>query len=522
MSKTIPIALQNHKNRTATTLAQLLRIGPAADGTIIGLTTLDRDIVYNDGAGAVTYRAHTGMDPSAQMASADLSVDNAEVTTLQAVGVIPGITEDMVERGLFDKAPFALYEVNYLDLTQGHEIIATGTIGEQTIKAGGAVLLELRSISQQAKQSVVELDSLTCRVKRFGSQVGEERFPCLYDITGEWVNFTIAAAGVEPTREFRALGVAESDGYFAPGLVEMLTGDNAGAQVEIEAYSAPPTTYASVLHFDGADGSTTIADESGATWTAYGNAQLDTGSFVFGGSSLQLDGSGDYIETADSASWAFGTGQFTVELRARMLKQSNFMVGQWGSTVAEQNWMLWINGGQLEFRFRDTGGTIRSVSTTLFPVSSTWYHIAATRDGSGVVRLFLDGALVASATLAQAMQDTTGTLRVGANSVIGAGYDYQGWIDELAISKGVAVYTAAFTPPTAAPANNIGGLVTCMFTLPYPFAPGDTGRLRRECSRAWEGHNSCETYHGTLRGLRFRGEPFIPVGDPVMAPGAEQ
>ena len=55
----------------------------------------------------------------------------------------------------------------------------------------------------------------------------------------------------------------------------------------------------SLLHFNGSDGSTTITDESGKTWTAYDNAQIDTAQSKFGGASMLLDGVGDYIKTTD-------------------------------------------------------------------------------------------------------------------------------------------------------------------------------------------------------------------------------
>ncbi|MCP1606469.1 SPRY domain-containing protein [Pseudomonas citronellolis] len=48
-----------------------------------------------------------------------------------------------------------------------------------------------------------------------------------------------------------------------------------------------------LLHFDGADGSTTITDEKGiAAWSAGGTAALTTDEKVFGSASLELDGAG--------------------------------------------------------------------------------------------------------------------------------------------------------------------------------------------------------------------------------------
>lgn len=237
--KTIPATLLAHKAQAATTLCDLLKIGPLPDDSYIGFTSLDQDVTYDDGTGELLYRAHTGFSGSAQVASADLSVDNAEASSLSVPfgGVVPGISQEAIDRGYFDKADFISYRVNYQDLTMGHEILAAGTIGEQRMKVGGMAVFELRSISQQFKQSVVELDSLTCRAK-FGSQVGDERFPCGFDLAAEWVNGTVTDVGDEATRQFTASALGQATDYFAPGVVEWLTGDNAGREEEVEAFTS--------------------------------------------------------------------------------------------------------------------------------------------------------------------------------------------------------------------------------------------------------------------------------------------
>ena len=63
-----------------------------------------------------------------------------------------------------------------------------------------------------------------------------------------------------------------------------------------------------LLHMDGADTSTTFTDESGKTWTANGNAQIDTAQSVFGGASGLFDGTGDYLSASDHADWQLDGG----------------------------------------------------------------------------------------------------------------------------------------------------------------------------------------------------------------------
>lgn len=239
MSKTIPLALKEHLAQPATTLCLLQKIGPLPNGTFITLTSLDVDVVYDDGDGERTYYASTGMDLSAVAASNDLGVDNAETSSLAPVFPAQGITVEMIDRGDLDAAPFVIYRVNYRDLGEGHEIMGGGTIGEVRITEGGMVTFENRSLSQLLKQnSVCERDSLTCRVRKFGSQPGEERFPCMYDVSGEWVSGQVTEVGEEPVRDFFT-NLSAGDDFFAPGLILFETGDNAGMSREVETYSGP-------------------------------------------------------------------------------------------------------------------------------------------------------------------------------------------------------------------------------------------------------------------------------------------
>lgn len=64
----------------------------------------------------------------------------------------------------------------------------------------------------------------------------------------------------------------------------------------------PPANVAALLHFDGANGSTTFTDSAGVlTWTRSGNAQISTAQSVFGGASGLFDGNGDYLTSGTSA-----------------------------------------------------------------------------------------------------------------------------------------------------------------------------------------------------------------------------
>jgi uncharacterized phage protein (TIGR02218 family) len=242
VSKTIPAALVTHKASSSTTLTDLLRVGPLDDGTYRGFTLLDADVTY----ASLTYKARTGMELSAFESTADLGVDNAEANTLYPVAgfELEGFTDTQIDSGALDKIPFVVYRVNYESLSDGHEVIAGGTIGEVRRKVGGLTVLELRSLSQQLKQTVGSVYTLTCPAT-FGSQpigtgggVVEERKPCGFDFSSLWVGMTVTAVdGDEPDLVFSDSTLTQDDDYFAFGMAKCTGGANLDISREIDGYA---------------------------------------------------------------------------------------------------------------------------------------------------------------------------------------------------------------------------------------------------------------------------------------------
>lgn len=250
--KAIPIALQAHMDQDATTVALVCRI-KCKDGTLLGFTNLDTDIAYDpatvdphgtgDDWGPLVHRADNGFSPSRLVTTADLGVDNAEL-----VGWISdtGITEQQIRAGLFDYAQVRVYRVNYLDLTQGHEVMQAGTAGETTFSQNGW-RTEFRSLTQQLKQPISNLYSLTCT-----AQFGDAR--CGKEFT--WVAGTVTAVGGEADRTFSDSGLTQADDYFVPGVVEWLTGQNAGQEMEVDTYAVGVVDLSLGLSYEIAEGDT--------------------------------------------------------------------------------------------------------------------------------------------------------------------------------------------------------------------------------------------------------------------------
>lgn len=199
-----------------------------------------------------------------------------------------------------------------------------------------------------------------------------------------------------------------------------------------------------LLHGNGADTSTTIIDDSasGKTYTANGNAQIDTAQSKFGGASMLFDGTGDYISTPHHADHEFGTGDFTVEcwVRFNSLAGGPCMISNYQS--AADGWSLFTDGSaKLVFNCTGDGVDAQGVTTL---TTGVWYHVAASRTGS-TLKLFLDGVEEDSVTNS-ALITCTVPMTIGRLGSF-AGLYLNGWIDDVRITKGVGRYTAGFTPP---------------------------------------------------------------------------
>lgn len=213
-----------------------------------------------------------------------------------------------------------------------------------------------------------------------------------------------------------------------------------------------------LVHADGADTSTTFTDNgpTGHTITANGNAQVDTAQSVFGGASLLLDGTGDYLSAADNADFEFGTNAFTVEawVRFASLSGTNVIASKWTATGNQRAWQFYYDHGttRLGIGMSADGNSTLFIEETWAPVIDTWYHVAVVRTGGNIYH-FVDGVKLGTedANSTNIFSGTAG-INVGAVSA-GTGSFFNGWCDELLIVNGTGLYTSNFTPPTLPYAN---------------------------------------------------------------------
>ena len=202
---------------------------------------------------------------------------------------------------------------------------------------------------------------------------------------------------------------------------------------------------------------TNVQDESPSarSVTASGNAAVSNTQAKFG-SSLYLDGSGDYLTVPHASDLNLAGSDFTIEAwvyNTSFPSGSGAVISKW--TGSSKEFVVFTIASGLYFYWSHNGATNNLIQSTDGFSLNTWHHIAIT-SSSNVGRLFVDGQLqsaTANFSSTPIYQSTTPVL-IGARDGGGVS-NFAGYIDDLMVLKGHAKYTSSFTPPTAASGGGI-------------------------------------------------------------------
>lgn len=237
IQKYIPIQLQSHYDGAGQTTCLITRI-LCKDGTLKGYTNLDVNVLYDPAAydpggtgdswGLLEHTADNGGFSFARMeSSADLSVDNTELKFLPGTR---SITPQEILSGIFDLAEVRIYRVNYMDLSMGHECVAVGQLGNAKV-ADNFAYVEFRSLTDLLKQPQADLYTIPCGHK-FGVA---PKCPKAF----AWTSGTVTHVDPDETlRIFADAALTPDNNFYVPGVLEWLTGDNAGKEMEIDQNTA--------------------------------------------------------------------------------------------------------------------------------------------------------------------------------------------------------------------------------------------------------------------------------------------
>lgn len=209
-----------------------------------------------------------------------------------------------------------------------------------------------------------------------------------------------------------------------------------------------------LMKFEGTNASTTFLDGGllAVPVTAVGTAQISTARSRFGSSSLlTATGGGNYANINTNMTAFAYPGDFTIE-GWWWFNANNIGYQPLICAAAAQDATAWAlileTNNTLTFYSSTTTVWNIGVSSTQVPTTGAWHHIAVTRSGSNV-RMFYNGTQIGSTTSLNSIASGT-SVRIGGYQFFpGGARSFGGNIDEVRITKGVARYTANFTPPSS-------------------------------------------------------------------------
>jgi hypothetical protein len=205
-----------------------------------------------------------------------------------------------------------------------------------------------------------------------------------------------------------------------------------------------------LLHGDGTNGAqnNTFLDGSTNNFTITRNGNTTQGSFdpyVGPGCwSNYLNGTTDYLSIPDSDAFYFGTGNFTIETWMYLNSSTG---GRYYTQYVDGVNQVWgsASSGGVSFQM-NSGGSVLFALTALTTLSTgVWYHIATVRNGN-TITIYVNGVSINSGTYAGTYPNIAGPLLISTYN--GTSEFFPGYLSNYRVVKGVAVYTANFTPST--------------------------------------------------------------------------
>ena len=216
-----------------------------------------------------------------------------------------------------------------------------------------------------------------------------------------------------------------------------------------------------LLHGNGAQGSSIVGDSSRSQNSVFtiGGVVADTSQYKFGRSSILFDGSTGYLSIPNNSNFNFSYFDFAIDFWINFSNLDNPIIPlltNMDASVAN-GWTLSLNNNGLEFANWSNAQTVDVFSLIppyIFTLSTkVWYHFAITRQnpnpiiGTSFYRFFFNGLDIGKTTTASStLSNSVSSLLIGTNSTQTAFFN--GFINELRISKGIVRWIKPFVPYT--------------------------------------------------------------------------
>ncbi len=245
---------------------------------------------------------------------------------------------------------------------------------------------------------------------------------------------------------------------------------NSPSSLALQATGTPSDpNHANVALFMSMDGTVgggiaTSADATGKAVISTGSPAAYSATSAFGQSAYlstaAVGGDGGCVtsgtttlEVARNSAFELDTSDYTLEMRVRPSGLSGYqgLLSNYEScTGVIRGWAFFLSGNRVVLNRANGADQVVTFSSSL--TSNTWYHLALVKQGN-TVSLYVNG--VKDATVGTLTGDYVSTinantrLRVGSVHTVSA-TGLVGHLDEIRMTRGVARYTANFTPNTTA------------------------------------------------------------------------
>lgn len=230
---------------------------------------------------------------------------------------------------------------------------------------------------------------------------------------------------------------------------------------------------ASGFHFNGVNGSTTLTDVKGISWTRAGSPVISTAWSQFGGASASFNWStGDFLYTDYNPVFDLSTTDFCIDGWLNVTSSSNGNQSYYGAVISKLNsgesdvdWAVRCNNTDLSFEWGDDESPKKEIKVPR-PANGTGFHFEVDRVGDSLY-MFINGSLLGTGTIVGSIRNRAVQTRIGTSS--GALYvRYHGYMDDLRLTRADR-HTATFSVPTSEFAETAldEGLVDAAFSGSY-------------------------------------------------------
>ena len=229
-----------------------------------------------------------------------------------------------------------------------------------------------------------------------------------------------------------------------------------------------------------------------------------------------FNGSTAYLTVPYSSQHNLGANNFTIEAWIFPLTTATSFSGIINN---------WQGGGEFGFQMLNTrylkfsytnvssgASTISYIGTSQTVSLNTWNHVAVTRNGA-ILQFYVNGVSdstsysIGTSTIYYYNLETK-DIRIGVGEDLTAGTFFNGYISNVRLVNGTAVYTGAFTPPTAplTVTQNSGTNISAIITT--------TSLLTAQSSRFID-----TSYATIVTSFTLTGTPQISQNTPFLIPG---